>query len=69
MAAPHVAGLAAMLLAYNPNYTFQDVITAITSGGVSTISLVGKTSTGKAASAIGALRFINPPSGVAAVVE
>lgn len=29
MAAPHVSGLAAMILAYNPNYTYRDVANSI----------------------------------------
>ena len=67
MATPHVAGLAAMLFAFNPNYTYSDVVTAIKSGGISTSSLVGKTTTGKAVSATGSLAHINAPTGGAAV--
>ena len=67
MATPHVAGLAAMLFAFNPNYTYTDVVTAIKSGGVTTSSLVGKTTTGKAASATGSLAHINAPTGGAAI--
>lgn len=67
MATPHVAGLAAMLFAFNPNYTYSDVVTAIKSGGITTSSLVGKTTTGKAVSATGALAHINAPTGGAAV--
>lgn len=67
MATPHVAGLAAMIYAYNPSYTYSDVATSIKSGGVATASLSGKTVTGKAVSAIGSLNYINKPTGVAAV--
>ena len=67
MATPHVAGLAAMLFAFNPNYTYSDVVTAIKSGGITTSSLVGKTTTGKAVSATGSLAHINAPTGGAAV--
>ncbi|MEA9358558.1 S8 family peptidase [Bacteriovorax sp. PP10] len=67
MAAPHVAGLAAMIYAYNPSYTYSDVANSIKRGGVATASLAGKTSTGKAVSAIGSLNYINTPTGVAAV--
>ncbi|MGZ3748943.1 MAG: S8 family serine peptidase, partial [Pseudobdellovibrionaceae bacterium] len=69
MAAPHVAGVAAMLMAYNPNYTYQDVVTAIKSGGIATASLSGKTTTGNAVSAMGSLAYINAPTGVAVVKQ
>lgn len=67
MATPHVTGLAAMLFALNPNYTYADVAASIKNGGVATASLSGKTSTGKAASAIGSVNYINKPTGGAAV--
>lgn len=67
MATPHVAGLAAMIYAYNPSYTYSDVAASIKGGGVATSSLSGKTVTGKAVSAIGSLNYINKPTGVAAV--
>lgn len=67
MATPHVAGLAAMLFAFNPSYTYADVAASIKNGGVATASLTGKTTTGKAASAIGSLNYILPPTGGAAV--
>lgn len=66
MATPHTAGLATMLFAYNPSYTYQDVMNSIKGGGVSTPSLVGKTATGNAISAIGSLTYISPPTGVSA---
>jgi subtilisin family serine protease len=69
MASPHVAGLAAMLMAYNPNYTYQDVVSAIKSGGVALASLSGKTTTGRAINAMGSLAYINAPTGVAAVKQ
>jgi subtilisin family serine protease len=67
MATPHVAGLAAMLFAYNPSYTYADVVDAIKYGGVVAASLVTKTKTGRAVSAIGSLSYIRPPQGVTAV--
>lgn len=67
MATPHVAGLAAMIFAYNPNYTYIDVVNSIKNGGVSTASLSGKTTTGKSVSAIGSLIYINKPTGASAV--
>ncbi len=68
MATPHVAGLAAMIFAYNPNYTYADVIAAI-KNGVSVSALSGKTKTGKAVNAMNALSYIQPPSGVSAVAQ
>lgn len=64
MATPHVTGLAALLWAYNPDYTYQDVITAIKNGGEAVPGLANITTTGRAANAYGALRYISPPTGV-----
>ncbi len=70
MATPAVAGLATMLRAFHgPSFTATDVIGAIKGGGWATASLSGRTTTGRAADAMGALAFINPPKGVTAVVR
>jgi len=69
MAAPHVSGLAALLLSYNPGYTALDVVDSIKNGGVAIGSLSGKTSTGKAANAMGSLAYIQAPTGVTASVQ
>jgi subtilisin family serine protease len=70
MATPAVAGLATMLRAFHgPAFTAADVIGAIKGGGRLTASLTGKTTSGRAADAMGALAFINPPSGLTAVVH
>jgi thermitase len=69
MATPFVSGIATMLFAYNPSYTAADVVASIKGGGTSLAALSGKTSTGKAASADGSLKFIVPPTGVVATVE
>jgi subtilisin family serine protease len=70
MATPAVAGLATMLRAWHgPAFTAADVIGAIKGGGRATASLTGKTTSGRAADAMGALAFINPPSGVTATVR
>lgn len=66
MAAPHVAGLAAMIFAYQPTYTAAEVVNSIKGGGRATTSLAGKTTTGKAIDAAGALAYIQAPTGVAA---
>jgi thermitase len=69
MATPHVAGLAAMLMAYNPDFTVADSIAAILNGGRSVPSLAGKTVSGRAADALGSLSYIQPPTGIAAQVQ
>ena len=69
MAAPHVAGIAALLFSYNPGFNYLDVANAIKNGGDQVSALAGRTTTGRAADAMGALRYINSPSGVTAVVQ
>lgn len=69
MATPHVAGIAAMLFAYQTNYTLSDVIQAIKYGGTFTTALSGRTTTARAVSAFGSLSYINAPTGVAATVS
>ncbi|HWP34948.1 MAG TPA: S8 family serine peptidase [Thermodesulfobacteriota bacterium] len=68
-AAPHVSGIAAMLFAFNPRYTVGDALEAILSGGRPVPGLAGKTVTGRAADAMGALSFIQAPTGVRATVR
>lgn len=69
MASPEAAGLATMLRVYNPQYTFADVVNAITKGGRATASLAGKTATGKAVDVMSSLAYINPPTGLTATVQ
>ena len=69
MAAPEVAGLAAMLRAYNPQYTYADTVGAIKNGGRSVPALAGKTATGNAADVMSSLAYINPPMGLTATVQ
>jgi thermitase len=70
MASPAVAGLATMLRAFHgPTFTAAEVVGAIKGGGRATAALVGKTTSGKAADAMGSLAFINPPTGLTAVVR
>ncbi|TDP50869.1 subtilase family protein [Bacteriovorax stolpii] len=66
MAAPHVAGVAAMIFAYNPDYTYEEVAKSIKMGGTAQSSLTGKTVTGRSVSAVGALNYIQAPLGGAA---
>lgn len=69
MATPEVAGVAALVWAHNPLYTYTDVANAIKNGGRSIPALSGKTTTGKAVDAMGALAYINPPTGISVVVH
>jgi subtilisin family serine protease len=69
MATPAVAGLATMLRAYNPSFTYTDVVNTIKNSGTTTGSLLGNTSTGKAVNAMSALAYINRPTGLAATVK
>jgi len=69
MATPEVVGVAALVWAHNPLYTYSDVENAIKNGGRTIPSLSGKTTTGKAVDAMGALAYINPPTGIAIVVH
>lgn len=65
-AAAHVAGLAAILFAFNPDYTYSDVVGAICAGGRTVSSLKAVTRTGCAADAEGALEYIRAPEGIGA---
>jgi subtilisin family serine protease len=69
MAAPHAAGLAAMLFAFNPDYTYSDVLESMRNGGEDVSALSGNTTTEKAINAFGSLKYISKPTGVAAVLQ
>ena len=69
MASPHVAGIATMIRAFNPNYTYAQTVEAIKNGGEAVTALLGKSTTGRAANAMGSLVYITQPTGVAAVVQ
>lgn len=69
MATPEVAGLAAMLRAYNPRYTYADTVNAINNAGRAVGALSGKTTTGRAVDAMASLAYINPPTGLSAAVQ
>ena len=69
MSSPHVAGIATMIRAFNPNYTYAQTVEAIKNGGETVAALSGKTSTGRAANAMGALAYITQPTEVVAVVQ
>ncbi|MFH1319798.1 MAG: S8 family serine peptidase [Bacteroidota bacterium] len=60
MAAPHVAGLAALLWGYKPDLTLAEVKNAILNDGDPLPSLSGKTVTGKRINAFNALTSVTP---------
>lgn len=66
MAAPHVAGVATMVRARNPNFTYTDTINAILKGGDTATSTLSTTYTksGKTLNAFGALKYIPQTEGV-----
>ena len=70
MASPHVAGIATMVRAFNPDYTYAQTVEAIKYGGeVIVADLSAKTTTGQASNAMGAIAYITEPTGLAAVVQ
>jgi subtilisin family serine protease len=69
MASPEVAGLATMLRAHNPQYTYADVVNSIKQGGRAVAALAGKTTTGKSIDVMSSLAYINPPTGLTATVK
>ncbi len=69
MATPHVAGIATLVRAFNPNYTYSQTVEAIENGGEAIAGLSGITTTGRAANAMGAIAHIMEPTGVTAVAQ
>jgi subtilisin family serine protease len=64
MSAPHVAGIAALIKANRPSYTYSDLAEAIKKGGDFCPALQGITTTGKSVSAWGSMCYIRPPQNV-----
>ncbi|MFP4611188.1 MAG: S8 family serine peptidase [Thiohalophilus sp.] len=69
MATPHVAGLAALVWSYNPDYTYADVLGSVVNSGDAVSALDGKTTSGRAVDAYRALKYIQAPTGVSASVQ
>ena len=67
MATPNVSGIAALLFAYNPEFTYSDVRSAIINSGIYHASLIDKISSGRSVDALRALYYINKPTGLTAV--
>lgn len=64
IATAYTTGVATLVWAYNPNYTYADVVNAVKYGGDVIDSLQALTVTGRAVDAMGALRYINAPRGI-----
>lgn len=69
MAAPHVAGLVALVKAHNPNFTAEEVRAAVLNTGTKVPSLSGAFKTGSVANATSALKFIPKPSAPTVTVD
>jgi thermitase len=69
MATPHVAGIAALVRAFNPDYTYAQTVEAIRNGGEVVLGLSGITTTGRSANAMGAIAYIAEPTGLTAVAQ
>ncbi len=68
MATPHVAGLAALLWSYNPDYTYADVAGSIRNSG-DAVAALSTTTSGRAVDAFEAMKYIQAPTGVSASVQ
>jgi len=66
MASPYVAGLATLLFAYNPNFTYADVKSAIMNGGKDSSTL---TVSNKVINGWGSLTYIHQPTGLTLTVS
>ncbi len=70
MAAPYVAGIAALVRAYHPDYTVADTVQALVAGGDPAVgSFVGRSRHDRSANARGALRYLAPPTGLSVSVR
>jgi thermitase len=69
MAAPHVAGLAALVKAHNPDFTASEVRAAVVNTGTKVPALSGAFKTGSVANATNALNYIPKPSAPTVTVD
>ena len=69
MATPYAVGVAALVWANNPGYTYLDVKNAVMYGGAVVTSLADTTVSGKVINAYNAVNYINVPRGLTAVVS
>lgn len=64
MATPYVAGLAALVKGFNPDYTWQDVRDSVISGADEESGLTTAFNGGKVADAYGSIKYIKQPEGL-----
>ena len=69
MASPHVAGVAGLVKAQNPNYTHLQIKDAIFSTVDSLLSLSGRVATEGRVNAYGAVTYIAPPPNFSATAQ
>jgi subtilisin family serine protease len=69
MATPYSVGLAALVWANNPTFTYLDVKNAVMYGGAAISSMSDITVSGNVINAYNALNYINVPRGLTAVVS
>ncbi|TGL02150.1 S8 family serine peptidase [Leptospira levettii] len=69
MATPNVAGVAALIRAYNPLFTYSEVIQKLIDGGTATASISSNTKYGKAINANASVKHINQVTGVTATLQ
>ncbi len=62
MASPHVAGIATLVRARNPNFTATDTVNAILAGGDAATAFASNTKTGMVADAYGSMKYIPTPT-------
>lgn len=68
MASPHVAGVAALVKASNPAFTAADIKNALVTKGTTVSSLATAFKSSSVVNAASALKYVDPPAGVGAVV-
>ncbi|PKA13532.1 peptidase S8 [Leptospira meyeri] len=69
MATPNVAGVAALIRAYNPLLTHAEVIQKLIDGGTATASLTANTKYGKSINANESVKHLNQVTGVSATLQ
>ncbi|HBS04453.1 MAG TPA: peptidase S8, partial [Leptospiraceae bacterium] len=69
MAAPHVAGLAALLRAYNPDFDAATTIQKIIDGGEANTSISSNTKYGVSINADNSMRDLDQVTGVTATLQ
>jgi hypothetical protein len=69
MASPNAAGVAALIRAYNPSFTYAEVIQKLIDGGQTETSLTGITRYGKAINANDSIKHLKQVTGVSVSLQ